>query len=162
MAKITRLSLYVINQVKLRRLVLGYSAERLSILIKRSHGYVLTAENPSLKSQYPAPEFPILAKELEWQVHDLLPSDEMGQTSTGELVDKKILSLNNETDLKLVVSGLIDYGFYKSPKTLNETGKYLMFDSQLQTALLEKVIIAFVKKGKLKREGEGIIEDRQN
>lgn len=152
MAKITRLSLYVINRVKIRRYVLGYSAERLSTLVKRAHGYVLTAEDPTLKSQYPINELPILAQELKFGIHDLLPSDDMDQTSSGELVDKVIISLDNELDTLVILKALIEYGYFKQSKTLDETALYLYIDKQNELEILELVFKKAVDNGLLKQD----------
>lgn len=140
MAKITPLSLHVINEVKFRRLFLGYSAERLSRLIKRSHGYILTVENSNLESQYPAHEWPLLAEALECEIHDLLPFDEMNPQSTGKLVNKIVLSLDREEDVKLIVDELVVFGFFKEGKTLAEIAKHLVIDEQQQLKLLSAVL----------------------
>lgn len=157
MAKITRLSLYVINNVKVRRIFLGYSAEHLSILLKRSHGYALTAENPKLKSQYPPHEWPIIAKELNCTVHDLLPADDMDQISTGELVDKVVLNISHKADLKLIVQGLISYGFFDRSKTIENITKHLEMKKEEQVDLLVGVMGGFIRDGNLKQEKNSFV-----
>jgi hypothetical protein len=155
MVKITPLLLYIINQVKLRRLVLGYSAEYLSFILKRSHGYVLTAEDPSIKAQYPTHEWPKLATALGCEINDLLPHGP--SISTGELVEKKVLSLNEEEDVRKVLNALKEHGFFDEvdgadnheisrlhgislEKTLTKVVKLLNIQDEDQVALFRKVL----------------------
>jgi transcriptional regulator with XRE-family HTH domain len=150
MNTITALSLYVINQVRLRRFILGISARQLSFLLEHSEAYVSTIESGVSQSQYPPHEYPKLAESLRCTVHDLLPPDEKYLNSTGKLVEKKVLNLNNQEDLTRVVEGLIDYGYFNRPKTLTETAKHLFIEKKEQLDLLQTVMEGIVKDGRLK------------
>ncbi len=88
MANITPLSLYIINKVKLRRLILALSARYLSLLLKHSEGYVARIEDGKYDNQYPASELPNLAKELKLEIHELLPPDENRQATVRKLKRK--------------------------------------------------------------------------
>lgn len=140
MIKITPLLLYIINQVKLRRLVLGYSAEHLSFILKLSHGYVISVEDPYIKAQYPTHQWPKLAAALGCELSDILPPEQ--STSTGELVEKKVLSLSNEEDVKKVVATLKDHGFFNEDKSLEEVVKHLNVQDEKQIEVLKKVLEA--------------------
>lgn len=154
MNQISLLSLYVINQVRLRRLVLNISSRNLSETLEHSPGYVGMVESIANKGQYPPHEWPKLAEALNCKAHDLLPPDEMDQTSTGEFVDKKVLSLDDEGDMKLVVNALIDHGFFNQPKTPEVTAGHLYVDEKAQKLLLELVLNQFVRDSKLSKDGK--------
>lgn len=151
MNKITPLSIYIINQVRLKRLILGISARYLSILLEHGETYVSNIESALNENQYPPHEYPKLAEALNCTVHDLLPPDEMDQDSTGKLVDKVVLSLSNESDLRLVIDRLIAYGFFDHPKALEDISKHLFIEKQEQVDLLFEVLSRVVKTGDLKQ-----------
>src|SRR5690606_10571395 len=125
MGKVTRLSLYVINQAKFRKLVIGLSSKALGRILEHSDAYVGSVERPDNDNQYPPHEYPKLAKALEWTTHDLLPPDDMDQTSDGTLVDKVVLSLTNAADTRRVLIGMIDYGVFNQSKTFDDLVRYL-------------------------------------
>jgi len=149
MNKITALSLFILNQVRLRRLVLGMSSRSLSEMLEHSSGYVGMIESTGSQSQYPPHEWPKLAAVLNCTVHDLLPPEK--NDSTGEMVEKVVLSLSNEADLNLVIEGLISYGFFDRPKASDEIAKHLFIEKQEQVDLLYKVMDGFLQKGYLKQ-----------
>lgn len=153
MAKITSLSLFIINRVKFLRLIHGIPASRLSVFLKHTPAYIFNVENIELPTQYPPHELPKLAEGLYCDVHSLLPPNETEQISTGKAVEKIVLSLDNETDLKSVVTGLAEYGYFNQGRTLAETAKHLYIDNPKQLALLEKVITMLTKERVLKLQG---------
>src|SRR5690606_19246765 len=108
MAKITRLSLFIINRVKFRRLVLGIPGARLSNFLKHTDAYVFNCEKDELDAQYPPHEYPGLAKALDWTVEELLPPDDW-DAGDGTKVEKIVLSLANPEDTRLVLEGMIEY-----------------------------------------------------
>lgn len=150
MNTITALSLYIINQVRLRRFILGISARQLSFLLEHSEAYISTVESGVSQSQYPPHEYPKLAESLRCSVHDLLPTDEMEFNSTGKLVEKKVLNLDNQQDLTRVIEGLIAYGYFDQPKTAEEIAKYLFIERKGQVQLLTSVMEKVVNDGRLK------------
>lgn len=151
MSKITQLSLFIINQVRLRRFKLGISSRKLSELLDHSTSYVGMIESQVTQDQYPPHEYPKLAEALKCTVHDLLPPDDKNHKSTGELVDKLVLSLSNQADLKLVIDSLIAYGFFDRPKTMDDVARHLFIEKKGQVDLLFDVLEDIVKAGTLKR-----------
>ncbi|MBE9598589.1 hypothetical protein [Pedobacter sp. MC2016-24] len=151
MNTIVKFSLSIINQVKLRRLILGLSASQLSLLLEHAEAYVSHVESTLSQGQYPPHEYPKLAEALKCTVHDLLPRDDMEQQSPGELVDKVVLSLSNQVDLKKVIDGLIAYGFFDRPKTMDDVVEHLFIKKKEQVELLFEVLEGVVKEGSLKR-----------
>lgn len=151
MNKITQLSLFVINQVRFHRFVMGLSSRKLSELLDHSSSYIGMIESKATPDQYPPHEYPKLAEALNCTVHDLLPPDDMEQKSTGKLVDKVVLSLSNENDLKLVIDGLIANGLFDFPKTADDIAKHLFIEKKEQVDLLFEVLAGIVNDGTLKQ-----------
>jgi len=151
MNTIVAFSLYIINQVKLRRLILGVSARQLSFLLEHAEAYVSHVESLLSHGQYLPHEYPKLAEVLKCTVHDLLPRDDIEQQSPGELVEKVVLSLSNQVDLKQVIDGLIAYGFFDRSKTMDDVAKHLLIEKKEQVDLLFEVLEGVVKEGSLKR-----------
>jgi len=152
MEKIAPFSLFVINRVKFRRLIIGKSTRELSEDLEHSTGYVGMAESPSSTSQYPPHEYPGLAAALGWTVKDLIPPDDW-PIGDGTKVEKQVLSLSNRKDMRLVIDGLIDYGFFDKPKSLTDIAKHLYIEGKPEEKVLERVLEEVVKEGKLVAEG---------
>ena len=151
MAKVNPSSLYIINQIFVRRLVLKLSARYLSILLEHSAGYVSKIENIKNDNSYPTHEWPKLASILHCQVHDLLPPDK--STSMGELVEKKVLSLSDENDVRKVIHALKEHGFFDKESdddnneitnqdlvTLERVVKHLNVQDEAQVDVLKTVL----------------------
>ena len=155
MARITALSLYIINMVRLRRLCLGYSTRELSALLDKSEGYVGMIESSASVTHYPTHEWPKLAEALKCQIHDLLPPDNTDQQSTGALVDKVILDLSNAKDMQLITEGLIANNYFKQSRTLTDTAKYLhIVNESDQMDTLTQVINHLAGTRQLNQTGE--------
>lgn len=155
MARITALSLYIINFVRKRRLCLGYSTRDLSSLLGKSEGYVGMIESSASDTHYPTHEWPRLAEALKCQIHDLLPPDDADQQSTGELVDKVVLDLSNSKDVLSIVEGLITIGYFKQPKTIAGTAKYLYITTESdQRTALTKVMKQLARNYQLNQNDE--------
>lgn len=150
MATITKLSLFVINSIKLRRLVLGIPASRLANFLNHDKSYIFNIEKNELPAQYPIHEYPALAQALDWETHDLLPPDEADQKSDGTLVEKTVLSLSNEADMQLVLEGMIAHGFFYEGKTIAETAKHLFIEGKAEEKVLQKVLSSLTKSNRLK------------
>lgn len=149
MAKITRLSLFIINRAKFRRLVKGKPAERVSLDMKLSRGYVAMMERDYLTTQYNTHEYPNLAQALDWTVEDLLPPDDW-DVGDGTKVEKIVLSLANPDDMRLVIEGMIEDGFFNKSKLLPDTVKHLYIDREdkkEERDVLERVLGELVKEG---------------
>lgn len=138
MTKITPLSLYIINEVRLRRMVLGIAAKKLSKLLGHSPSYVVNMESNLSYNTYPPHEWPKLAEALSCSVEDLLPSKR--STSTGELIEKKIPSLNEEAYVVIVVTALKEYGYFIEKRTLEDVVKRFEIQDKDQVQLLKKVL----------------------
>lgn len=149
MEQTNKLSLYVINSSKFRRLVIGKSTRDLSDDLGHSSGYVGMIESPGSDSKYPPHEYPALAQALDWEIHDLLPPDEADQKSDGTLIEKVVLSLSNEADMQLVLEGMIDYGFFDEGKTTIETVKHLFIEGKAEEKVLIKTLQKFIKRGSI-------------
>jgi len=155
MKKIAPLSLSIINQVRLRRLVQGISARFLSLWLKHSEAYVSNIESSLNENQYPPHEWPKLAEMLKCTVHDLLPE---GQSdSTEELVNKIVISLSNEQDVFLVLEGMIAFGFFAELRKLGEIEKHLFIEKAEQNDTLSKVLEALTSVGKLQSVNDGYL-----
>lgn len=106
MKKINRLSLYVLNTIKFKRLVLGKSAYQLSLDIKKSEGYVTNIENPNSPNQYNSADYPLIASELGCKLSDILPSDDWKVSDSHEKVDKVVVSLSDPAFVLKVLEGI--------------------------------------------------------
>lgn len=144
-AKITPLSLYIINRVKFRRLILGIPASKLSNFLKHDDAYIFNIEKEQLKGQYPTHEYPGLAAALDWTIKDLLPPDDW-DVGDGTKVEKKVLSLSNPDDMRLVLNGMIGNGFFHEPKSLTDVAKHLYIDGKEEAEVLEQMLGELVKE----------------
>ncbi|WP_139215958.1 hypothetical protein [Parapedobacter composti] len=124
--------------------------------MKLSRGYVAMMERGYLSTQYNTHEYPNLAKALDWTVADLLPPADW-DLGDGTKVEKKVLSLANPEDMRLVLEGMIEDGYFDEPKSLLETVKHLYIDregKEMERQVLERVLEELVKEDKLqKKEG---------
>ncbi|WP_257658752.1 hypothetical protein [Parapedobacter lycopersici] len=152
MAGITSLSVYIINRVKYRRLVIGLASKALSRILNHSESYIASVESATNDNQYPAHEYAGLAKALNWTIKDLLPPDD-APVSDGTKVDKKVLSLSNPQDMRLVVEGLTEYGFFDKPKSLTDVAKHLYIDGKEEEKVLGWVLEQLLTERLLKGNG---------
>jgi len=159
MAKITLLSLYIINRVKFRRLVLGISSWYFATLIEKSESFIYKIEDPDVQAQYNTHDYSAIAQALKWTIEDLLPPDNW-PVGDGTKVEKKVLSLSNPEDMRLVVDGLVAYGFFNEPKSLTDVAKHLYIDGKDDEKVLEGVLGEAVKEGKLIVENESYSMNR--
>lgn len=138
MKKTTYLSLYIINQVRLKRLVQGISSRALSEMLGHSSGYIGMVESVATLTQYPTHEWPKLASALNCDINDLLPAEQ--SSSTGELIEKKVLSLSNEADVKKVIAALKEHGFFDEEKSLEDVVKHLNVQDEGQIKIFGRVL----------------------
>ena len=52
--------------------------------------------------------------------------------------------------MRMVIEGLIDYGFFNEPKSLFDTAKHMYIDGKEEEKVLEEVLGELVQEGKLK------------
>jgi len=144
MEKITRLSLYIINNSKKRRLILGISAKAFGRIIGKSEEFVQNIESIR-RGHYLHIDFPSIANALDWEIHDLLPPDN-SPYSDGTLVDKVVFSLKKPSDAEEVIVGMKDIGYFKKEKSLNDIFEHLYLTENMSekrkviTELLEKLV----------------------
>ncbi|HKG05351.1 MAG TPA: hypothetical protein VKB19_02780, partial [Pedobacter sp.] len=91
---------------------------------------------------------------LNCTIHDLLPE---GVESTGDLVDKAVISLGNEGDVLLVLEGLIGHGFFAVRRTVGEVAKYLFVEKADQLVVLEAALRSLAESGRLRSDKEGFV-----
>jgi transcriptional regulator with XRE-family HTH domain len=157
MSHITFLSLYIINRVRLFRIVLGISSRKLSEMIGHSTGYVGMIESNATNGQYPPHELPAIAQALNCNVHDLLPADENDQKSTGELVEKKVFELDNTDNMQTVLLVMINREYFKTEKSVTEVTKYLNLTSAETITLMETSLEDLARNRQLKATDNGYV-----
>lgn len=123
MKNITALSLYIINNVKRRRLIIGLSSKALSRILGYGEEYVANIESKR-QAQYSHIDYPAIATALNWEPHDLLPDNDQPY-SDGELVEKNVLSLDNPEEMEIILIGMKKNLYFNSPKSINEILDYL-------------------------------------
>ncbi|MBD1431695.1 hypothetical protein H8B06_02565 [Sphingobacterium sp. DN00404] len=145
MEKINRLSLYILNTIKFKRLVLGKSAYQLSLDIKKSEGYVTNMENQNTPNQYNSADYPLIAAELGCELSDLIPPDNWEVSDSHEKVDKVVVSLSDPAFVRRVLEGI-----KASPKAdvledLDKLYKHLSTKDANEKAVIKKVWEGFGK-----------------
>ncbi|MGA6119332.1 helix-turn-helix domain-containing protein [Sphingobacterium anhuiense] len=138
MIKLPFFAVYIINQVKLRRLIKGYSARKLSEDIGLESQLVSKYENETNKNLY-SPQILIkIARILGCSVRDFYPSDEVLMQNDGEHVNKIIISLSNLEDVKKIIAGLVDDGYFSKSRTFEKITKYLHIDGKPESAVVKQ------------------------
>lgn len=112
MIKLPFFAVYIINQVKLRRLIKGYSARKLSEAIGLESQLVSKYESETNKNYYSHQVLIKIADVLGCSVRDFYPPDEILLENDGEYITKTIISLSNLEDVKKVLTGLIDDAYF--------------------------------------------------
>lgn len=147
MKHINRLSLYILNAIKFKRLVLGKSAYQLSFDIDKSESYVSNIENPGSPNQYNSADYPLIAKALGCEISDITPPDDWEVSNSHEKVDKIVVSLTDPAFALEVINGI-----HTSPKAdvLKDIGsllKHLALNSKYpkEIAVVTKVWEKFMK-----------------
>lgn len=130
MYQINRLSLYLINSIKFRRLVLGISAYQFALNLKKSRNYISQIENTDNERQYNSADYPLIAKALNCELSDIIPPDDWILSDSHEKVDKKVVSLTDAVFVREVIEGI-----NASPKTdvlkdINSLLKHLALTSK--------------------------------
>lgn len=147
MKNINRLSLYILNVIKFKRLVLGKSAYQLSFDIKKSEGYVTNIENPNSPNQYNSADYSLIADALGCELSDITPPDDWQVSDSHEKVDKVVVSLTDPAFVREVIEGI-----HASPKAkvlddIKELLKHLALTSKNpeEIAVVTKVWEEFKK-----------------
>jgi len=143
MAKINRLSLYIINTVKFIRLVIGKSGHQLSLDIKKSEGYVAGIENSGTPYQYNSADYPTIASELDCELADLLPPDDWDVSDSHEKVDKVVDSLSDPVFVLKVLEGIKASPYADRLEDLDKLYRHLSTKDATERAVIKKVWEAF-------------------
>ncbi len=142
-------AIYIINQVKLRRLIAGIPAEKLSELIGMSDAYISGIESMATKNQYPLDVLTKIAKVLKCEVRDFYPPDELLLKNDGSNVLKDIISLADIEGASNVINGMIEFGYFKKPKSFANIAKHLQIYGKPEAPIVEQALNNFVANGKL-------------
>lgn len=157
MIKLPFFAVYIISQVKLRRLIKGYSARKLSEDIGLESQLVSKYENETNKNLY-SPQILIkIAKVLGCTVRDFYPPDEILLENDGEYITKTIISLSNLEDVKKVLTGLIDDGYFSKSRTFEKITKYLHIDGKPESMVVKKGLEYAIENGLLTINDGGFI-----
>lgn len=152
MSKISPLSLYIINNCKKRRLIIGRSAKAFARLIDKSEEYVQNIES-SRQGHYLQFDYALIADALNWLPHDLLPPSNT-PFNDGTVIDKVVFSLSNPRDTEEVLIGMIANNYFYTPKSLeNIYDHFFLSDTQemkKNRQVVSDVLSELVKNGKLK------------
>lgn len=149
MVQLSFTATYIINKIKFLRLVLGIPAEQLSADISMSDSYISSVESMANKSQYPYEILIKIADILGCSVRNFYPSDEVLMENDGEYVTKTIISLSNLEDVKKIIVGLIDDGYFSISRTFELIAKYLHIDGKPESTVVKKGLEWAIENGLL-------------
>lgn len=145
MEKINKLSLYILNTIKCKRLVSGRSAYQLSLDINKSEGYVTNMENPNTPNQYNSADYPAIAKVLGYELSDILPPDDWEVSDSHEKVDKVVVSLSDPAFVLKVLQGIKASPNAAVLEDLHKLYKHLSTKDATEKAMIKKVWEGFHK-----------------
>ncbi len=145
MEKINRLSLYVVNAAKFRRLVAGKSAYQLSLDLEKSRNYVSQIENVNEDTQYNSADYPSIAKETECNVEDLIPPDNWAVSDSYKKVDKEVVSLSDPVFVKKVLVGIRASRHAEKLRDLSELYQHLSTKDSKEKEVIKSVWEEFTK-----------------
>lgn len=145
MAKINRSSLYLINSVKLYRLVNGFSTRVFSERIGKSEGYVGRCEGAASDHKYNSADYPLIANELGCVLSDILPPTDWEVSDSHEKVDKVVVSLSDPAFVLEVLKGIQDSEYADVLKDLQQLYRHLSTKDAKEKAVIQKVWEEFGK-----------------
>lgn len=157
MVQLSFTATYIINRIKFLRFVLGISAEQLSGDISMSDSYISSVESMANKSQYPYEILIKIAKVLGCSVRDFYPSDEVLMENDGEYVTKTIISLSNLEDVKEIIVGLIDDGYFSEARTFETITKYLHINGKPESKVVKEGLEWAIENSLLKMDEDHFI-----
>ncbi|QQD11626.1 helix-turn-helix domain-containing protein [Sphingobacterium sp. UDSM-2020] len=149
MVQLSFTATYIINKIKFLRFVLGISAEQLSANISMSDSYISSVESMANKSQYPHAILIKIADVLGCTVRDFYPPDEILLENDGEYITKTIISLSNLEDVKKVLTGLIDDGYFSKSRAFEDITKYLHINGKPESTVVKKGLEWTIENGLL-------------
>lgn len=147
-------AVFIINQVKLRRLILGISARELARLIEMSDSYVSSIESMVTRNQFTINELGKIALVLKCEVRDFYPPDEILTKNDGSNVLKEIISLADIETATEVIDGMIGIGYFDGSRLDEETTssgvvKYLDVLGKKEDPFVQQALDNAVESGKL-------------
>jgi len=158
MIKLSFTAVFIINQVKFKRIVNGYSARDLSEKISQESQYISKVESMAGKGQYPHQILIKIATILECSPRDFYPSDEVLQNNSGELVEKKVISLSNLDDaIKILLAMKLD-GYFSEERSTEVILRYFHILGKPEANVVKEALSRLVKESKLKKLGDNFIE----
>ena len=149
MVKLPYSAVYIINQVKLRRLILGISARSLAKKLGLVPQYISKIENMDQDYQYPLEMLSKIAKILGCDVREFYPPDELLMKNDGSNIFKKIINLSDIEVASKVINGMIETGYFKKAKSLTKIAKHLQVYGRSEAPVIEQVVNNFATNGKL-------------
>src|SRR5690606_38168644 len=152
MIKISFSALYIINQIKFRRLILGISARQLSIKLSLVPTYIGKIESLNQDFKYTVEMLVKVAEILGCTVQDFYPPDEMLLRLDSDQVFKEVISLSKESDAITVIRGLIKNNYFKVNISLSELGEHLHLVTNNEKEAVAKALNALTKNKEIKFE----------
>jgi len=158
MIKLSFTAVFIINQVKFKRIVNGYSARDLSEKISQESQYISKVESMAGKGQYPHQILIKIAAILECSARDFYPSDEVLQNNSGELVEKKIISLSNLDDTIEILLAMVSNEYFSKERSIEDILRYFYILGKPEGDVTKEALSRLVKESKLKKLGDNFIE----
>jgi transcriptional regulator with XRE-family HTH domain len=158
MIKLPFTAVFIINRVKFVRILRGFNAEELSVKIEMSDSYISSVENLLNKHQYTHQILIKIAEVLECSPRDFYPSDEVLQNNSGELVEKKVISLSNLGDTIMILLAMQSDGYFSKERSTEDLLRYLYILGKPEANVVKEALSRLVDESKLKKLGDNFIE----
>ena len=117
--KVTPLTQYIIDEVRIRRLEQGISQKKLSELISPSEDTSLVGKVESANSphKYSGPQLELIADKLGCSVQDFFPTDFLPDDS---LQPKTKVAIIKRMGPIAMLNSMLENGYFKDERSLNE------------------------------------------
>ena len=158
MIKLSFTAVFIINQVKFKRIVNGYSARDLSEKISQESQYISKVESMANKGQYTHQILIKIAEVLECSPRDFYPSDEVLNNNSGELVEKKIISLSSLDDTIMILLAMQSDGYFSKERSTEDLLRYLYILGKPEANVVKVALSTLVRESKLKKLSDNFIE----
>lgn len=146
MVKLRPVALFILNQVKFKRLIKGLSVTDLSIYLGVSEAYINAIESRTNTSQYTYKDLIKIIEILDCNITDFYPPEQLLLKHDGEHVFKEIISLSKEEDTLSIIKGLIERKYFQNKISLLTLVKYLNIKSKSQEAVVLNVLNKLVEE----------------
>lgn len=158
MIKLPFTAVFIINRVKFIRILRGFAAEELSEKIGMSDSYISSIENLLNKHQYPHQILIKIAAVLKCSPRDFYPSDEVLQNNSGELVEKKIISLSNLDDAIKILIAMQSDGYFSKERSTEDLLRYFYILGKPEANVVQEALNRLVDESKLQKRGDNFID----